>query len=320
MSLATQTHTLRSSLKYEPRELEFGTSGRRGKVVDLTQLEVYINALAELEFLQSLVPSEGGILRGEEFFFARDLRLSSDCFVPEQEGRGEIAQAIVAAIRDAGMQAINLGTIPTPALTCYALARGKGSMMITGSHIPFDRNGYKTNSSKGELRKEQEAPINEQVQRERQRLYSQDQNESLFDDRGMFRAGHQELPAEDSEARVAWIQRFTSFFKDKSLRGKRILVDQQSAVGRDLLVEILERLHDRGWTQRYLRSHRHREHRCSAAGHDPGTGFGCYSQTWTDPCHRVDGRRQRPAADSRRGYDNRQSALFRRRSGGHGGS
>lgn len=242
MTMATQIHTLRLSLTYKPRELEFGTSGRRGKVVDLTQLEVYINALAEVEYLQSLSPAEGGILRGEEFFFARDLRLSSDQFAPDQEGRGEIAQAIVVAIRDAGLQPVNLGTIPTPALTCYALARGKGSMMITGSHIPFDRNGYKTNSSKGELRKEQEAPINEQVLRERQRLYSEDRDESLFDDRGMLRTGHQELPAEIPDARAAWIARFTSFFKNASLRGKRILVDQQSAVGRDLLVEVLERL------------------------------------------------------------------------------
>src|ERR1035438_6154132 len=129
MTVATQIHTLRLSLKYEPRELEFGTSGRRGKVVDLTQLEVYINALAELEYLQSLSLAEGGILRGEEFFFARDLRLSSDRFVPDEEGRGEIAQAIVAAIDDAGMQAINLGAIPTPSLICYALAPGKGSMI-----------------------------------------------------------------------------------------------------------------------------------------------------------------------------------------------
>src|ERR1035437_8907549 len=119
MTVATQIHTLRLSLKYEPRELEFGTSGRRGKVVDLTQLEVYINALAELEYLQSLDTSEGGIVRGQEFFFARDLRPSSDSFVPEWEGRGGIAQAIVAAIRDAGMCAVNLGSIPTPALTCY---------------------------------------------------------------------------------------------------------------------------------------------------------------------------------------------------------
>ena len=125
MKTATQTDSLRSSLTYEPLELQFGTSGRRGKVVDLTQLEIYINALAELEYLQSRGPSEGGIIRGEEFFFARDLRPSSDSFVPEQGGRGEIAQAIAAALRDAGMRAVNLGLIPTPAVTCYALARGK---------------------------------------------------------------------------------------------------------------------------------------------------------------------------------------------------
>jgi len=35
---ADQTDSLRANLKYEPRELKFGTSGRRGKAVDLTQL------------------------------------------------------------------------------------------------------------------------------------------------------------------------------------------------------------------------------------------------------------------------------------------
>jgi len=209
-------------------------------VVDLTQLEVYINALAELEYLQSLDASEGGIVRGEEFFLARDLRPSSDSFVPELQGRGEIAQAIVAAIGDAGMRAINLGAIPTPALSCYALARGKGSMMVTGSHIPFDRNGYKTYSSKGELRKQQEAPIRERASALRRRLYQQHPGESGFDERGMFKTGHQGLPAEHTEAGYAWIKRFTSFFRGASLGGTRVLVYQHSAVGRDLLVKILE--------------------------------------------------------------------------------
>jgi len=243
MSVTTQMNSLQSSLKYEPRELQFGTSGRRAKVVDLTQLEVYINALAELEYLQSLHVSDGGIARGEEFFLARDLRPSSDSFVPEFEGRGEIAQAIVAAIRDSGMNPINLGAIPTPALTCYALARHKGSMMVTGSHIPFDRNGYKTNSGKGELLKQQEAPIHEHVRTVRQRLYCQPGDLSLFDARGFFKTGHQDLPAEHPEASHGWIERFTSFFKGSSLDGMRLLVYQHSAVGRDLLVEVLERLH-----------------------------------------------------------------------------
>ena len=242
MSLATQTQSLRSSLNYEIQELEFGTSGQRGKVVDLTQLEVYINAVAGLEYLQSLDTSEGGIVRGEEFFFARDLRPSSDSFVSELDGRGEIAQAIVAAIRDVGMLPLNLGKIPTPALTCYALARGKGSAMVTGSHIPFDRNGYKFNSSKGELLKQQEAPIIAQVRKVRQKLYDQPWDQSLFNERGLFKTGHQELPEERSEARAAWIERFTTFFKGASLGGKRLLVYQHSAVGRDILVEVLERM------------------------------------------------------------------------------
>ncbi len=240
--VATNTDSLRSSLNYEPQELGFGTSGRRGKVVDLTQLEVYLNALAELQYLQSLSLSEGGIQQGDPFYFAYDLRPSSSEFVSQEQGRGQIAQAITAAIVDAGMKAVNLGPIPTPALASYALSRAKGSIMVTGSHIPFDRNGYKTNSSRGELLKEQEAPINERVRLVRKRLYEQPWDQSRFDQRGMLKSGQQPLPEEQGEARAAYIDRFTRFFAGLSLKGKRILVYQHSAVGRDLLVEILEQL------------------------------------------------------------------------------
>src|ERR1700734_2494274 len=242
MSVVTNVDSLRSRLNYEPQVLGFGTSGRRGKVVDLTQLEIYLNALAELEYLQSLPLTEGGIRRGEDFYFACDLRPSSSEFVAHEEGRGEIAQAIVRAITDAGMQAMNLGRIPTPALASYALAQNKGSIMVTGSHIPFERNGYKTNSSRGELLKQQEAPINEQVRKVRKRLYEQPWEQSRFDERGMLKGGHQSLPVENGAARTEYIERFTHFFAGSSLNGKRLLVYQHSAVGRDLLVEILERL------------------------------------------------------------------------------
>jgi phosphomannomutase len=242
MGVMTTMDTLRSRLNYEPHELGFGTSGRRGKVVDLTQLEVYINALAELTYLQTLPIAEGGIRRGDEFYFASDLRPSSTAFVAAEQGRGEIAQAIVKAIGDAGMQAVNLGLIPTPALASYAFTRNKGSIMVTGSHIPFDRNGYKANTSRGELRKDQEAPINEMVRQVRKKLYEQPAAESAFDERGMLTTGHQELPPERSEARSAYIERFTQFFRGRSLNGQRLLVYQHSAVGRDLLVEILKQL------------------------------------------------------------------------------
>jgi len=84
--------------------------------------------------------------------------------------------------------------------------------MVTGSHIPFDRNGYKANSSKGELLKEQEAPIDERVRDVRRRLYGQSQAQSLFDERGFLKSGHEDLPPEHTLARDAWIERFTTFF------------------------------------------------------------------------------------------------------------
>jgi phosphomannomutase len=242
MSVVTKVDSLRLRLNYEPQVLGFGTSGRRGKVVDLSQLEIYLNALAELKYLQSLPLTEGGIRPGEDFYFAYDLRPSSSEFVAAEEGRGEIAQAIVQAIGDAGMRPVNLGRIPTPALASFALSLAKGSIMVTGSHIPFERNGYKTYSSKGELLKEQETPINEQVLQIREALYGQPWQQSLFNERGMLKSGHQELPPEQGAARAAYIQRFTSFFAGSTLQGKRILVYQHSAVGRDLLPEILQQL------------------------------------------------------------------------------
>ncbi len=234
--------SLRPWLAQEPRALQFGTSGRRGLLVHLSQLEVFVNALAELEYLLSLPAAEGGIVRGEEFFFAYDLRPSSSRFVEGEPRRGELAQAIACAIQSAGMKPVNLGRIPTPALTYYALSRGKGSIMITGSHIPFDRNGYKTNTSRGELLKRHEGPISEKVREVRERLYGQPFDESPFDANGLFKAGHLELPSESGEAAAAYIRRYTDFFGDISLEGLRLLVYQHSAVGRDILVEILHRL------------------------------------------------------------------------------
>jgi phosphomannomutase len=242
MNTSGISNTLRSKLSHEPQELKFGTSGRRGEVVHLTQLEVYLNALAELEYLQSLSLNEGGIVRGEEFYFGYDLRPSSSRYVEAQQGRGELAQAIEKAIRDTGMKPANLGQIPTPALACHALAHAKGSIMVTGSHIPFDRNGYKTYTSQGELLKQHELPINEKVTEVRHRLYAQPFCDSLFDADGRFKTGHQAIMREDPAGADAYIRRYVDFFEHVSLAGLRLAVYQHSAVGRDVLVDILRRL------------------------------------------------------------------------------
>ena len=224
--------SLQASLTYQPLELAFGTSGRRGLIRDMTALEVWINVTAELEYLQALGPAQGGIERGDEFFLARDLRPSSS----------GICRIVQEAVRTAGMRPVNVGAIPTPALTAFALERRRGSIMITGSHIPFDRNGYKLNTATGELLKEQEGPINAVVERVRERIYGQEMCDSPFQADGSLRHPPAELEAESTAARAGWVDRYTSFFSQAPLAGKRVLVYQHSAVGRDLLVEILRGL------------------------------------------------------------------------------
>ncbi len=224
---------LRSKLNYEPKELQFGTSGRRGLIVDLTQLEIYINVLAELEYLQSLASEEGGIRQGDEIYYALDLRPSSPM----------LSEAVEAAVADAGMRSVNLGRIPTPALMLYATSRERASIMVTGSHIPFDRNGYKLNTSRGELLKQHETPIGAKVAEVRERIYAQEFERSAFDARGSLRV---QIPASppDNKGHEAYVRRYVDFFSAQpaSLAGRRVLVYQHSAVGRDLLVEVLTRL------------------------------------------------------------------------------
>lgn len=227
-------------LDHQPVALRFGTSGRRGLLKDLSQLEVYLNALAEIEFLKTLPPGEGGIVAGDDFYIAADLRPSSTRIL--ESGRGGLLQAIFRAVADSGLCPVYLGTIPTPALTAHAIAKGKGSIMVTGSHIPFDRNGFKTNTAIGELLKHHEAPIADYVERVRARLYAEGSEHSAFTSSGMLKEGGSELPEVESDAAEAYVARYLEFFGEGALAGLELLVYQHSAVGRDLLPLILEKL------------------------------------------------------------------------------
>ena len=147
------------------------------------------------------------ILAGDDFYIGYDLRPSSPA----------MCQAVVQAIRDSGMQPVNLGRVPTPALTYYALTRGKGSIMVTGSHIPFDRNGYKLNTSQGELLKTHEEPINQAVAAVRERIYGQPFSDSPFNERGSFKTNAHQLPPENQGASSFYLTRYTGFFRNASL-------------------------------------------------------------------------------------------------------
>lgn len=214
-----------------PATLSFGTSGLRGLVTDITDLEAYINSRGFLDYLVKT----GDSSPGQVVCLGSDLRPSSNG--PDRS----IVRAVAKAVEDAGFIVENLGALPTPALTFHALQQRRASIMITGSHIPFDRNGIKFNKSTGEVLKEDEPGILEAVQRFRRIEYARAASQSLFLDNGMFR-DTKPLRAEDACAARAYLERYEDFFPASSLQGLRIVFYQHSAVGRDLWVELLRQL------------------------------------------------------------------------------
>lgn len=219
--------TLQNTLTYTPNELAFGTSGLRGLVSDMTDLECYINTAGFLHFLQHterLAP-------GSSVYIAGDLRHSTP----------RILRAVAKAIQDSGCGVVYCGFIPTPSVANYGLQKKSPSIMVTGSHIPDDRNGIKFNKIEGEVLKEDELGIKESVAIIRAKLYNTDATESIFGSDGQI-ITLPELPAEDKGADEVYAARYKDVFDADLLKGKKIVFYQHSAVGRDSLAALFESL------------------------------------------------------------------------------
>jgi len=211
--------------KFKP--LKFGTSGLRGLAVEMTDMECYINTAGFIEYLIET----GDIERGSTVSIAGDLR-------PSTPG---IARAVMKAIMDAGCSADYCGEIPSPAVSYYASIMGNASIMVTGSHIPVERNGIKFNKSSGEVLKNDEEGILKSVASVREAIYAAQEEESLFDSEGAFKE-EVSLSAVNEEAREVYIRRYIQAFPAGCLEGKKIVLYQHSAVGRDVVKEVFEGL------------------------------------------------------------------------------
>ena len=219
--------TISDSFSYPPVELSFGTSGLRGLVTDMTDIECYINTAGFLRFLKQ----HQALADGATIYVAGDLRDSTP----------RIVRAVMAAITDKGYTADFCGFIPTPAVANYALRNNAASIMVTGSHIPADRNGIKFYKLGGEILKDDEAAIKQAVAEERQAILSVKIGDSVFDQQGMISSQAAPLAVNEQAART-YFERYESVFSNQPLAGKEIVVYQHSAVGRDMLVELLRNL------------------------------------------------------------------------------
>lgn len=219
--------SLISQLTYAPVELTFGTSGLRGLVTDMRDLECYINTRGFINFLRA----EQQLEPGSVIYYAGDLRDSTP----------RITASVLAAIVDAGFAPAYCGLIPTPAVAYYALQHDAPCVMITGSHIPADRNGIKFYKRGGEILKEDEQAIKTAVAVIRQEIYNHDTESSIFNFDGALK-NPPKLPDPNTDAAETYMSRYRLAFSSTALAGKKVVLYQHSAVGRDMLVTIFKNL------------------------------------------------------------------------------
>ncbi|MDP2103049.1 MAG: phosphomannomutase [Methylotenera sp.] len=188
--------------------VRFGTSGARGLVEYMSDDVCYAYAAAFLQEVVGKVGAVGNVVLGH------DLRPSSP----------RIAGACATAIINAGGRVIYAGALPTPALASYARLHNVAAIVVTGSHIPFDRNGIKFYRIEGEISKADEVVIQQAVVEVPDHLIALP------------------LPALDKGAEAHYIKRYVDFFGAGKLKGVRVASYEHSSVARDLLRTILEAL------------------------------------------------------------------------------
>ncbi|WP_318439261.1 phosphomannomutase [Photobacterium leiognathi] len=186
--------------------IQFGTSGARGLVEQFTS-----NACAA--FTHAFVASIQSQFEFKQIAIAIDNRPSSPA----------MAQACAKAVEQLGLEVIYYGVVPTPALAYVSMQDNIPCIMVTGSHIPFDRNGLKFYRPDGEISKADEQAI----------LNAMAEFEAITD-----------LPVltVSDKAASQYSERYTSLFDSQMLIGKRIGIYEHSSAGRDLYAPMFEAL------------------------------------------------------------------------------
>ncbi len=183
----------------------FGTSGARGLVVNMSDEVCAAYASAFL----SVISQSFSVSR---IALGMDLRPSSP----------RIVAAVAAALRDRGVIIDFCGALPTPALAFYAQNLGIPAIMVTGSHIPFDRNGIKFYRPDGEITKDDEQAIAQASV--------------------TLHAISGEMPDVNPAAIEQYLKRYLDFFPPQHFKNMRLGVYEHSSVARDVIRAILEGL------------------------------------------------------------------------------
>ncbi|MBF0266812.1 MAG: phosphomannomutase [Gammaproteobacteria bacterium] len=197
----------------------FGTSGARGLAEKMTDEICYAYTIGFIQYLRTI--KDMPVLKS--IAIAGDLRPST----------ARIMNACAKAIQDSGLKIINTGTLPSPAIALYGIENTIPTIMVTGSHIPDDRNGIKFNTAYGEILKADEEGIRSQKIQLTQ---------EIFNSSGKFIEAENYLPTVNLQAEQLYIARYLKFFPDNALSQLKIGVYQHSGVARDLISNVLIQL------------------------------------------------------------------------------
>ena len=187
--------------------VKFGTSGARGLVEKFTH---QVCAAFTAAFINAIRQD----FKFDRISIAIDRRPSSP----------QMAAACYAAAKQLGLDVDYFGVLPTPALAYQSLTTQQPAIMITGSHIPFDRNGIKFYRPDGEITKQDE-----------QRIMAASvelpntQNQPT-------------LPNANQQAETHYIERNRNLVSANLLQGKRVGIYQHSSAGRDLYSKLFSQL------------------------------------------------------------------------------
>jgi len=192
--------------------VSFGTSGVRALVADLSAEAVFAYVYAFMQQMRVV----HAVREGTAVAVGMDLRPSSP----------SIATTVCGALQMLGYRAEFLGALPTPALALRCLTGGMPGVMVTGSHIPFDRNGIKFYSPVGEILKADEQAI----------------ASCRIPADAFGRLPAMRLPPVSGAATEAYVRRYVEHFGAQCLAGLRVGLYEHSAVGRDMTKSVLVQL------------------------------------------------------------------------------
>lgn len=197
------------------KDIKFGTSGLRGLVSDFSDIITTSYTIAFLTYLKN---------KGFKFkrvVVGSDLRFSSP----------RLVNSVLHGIRQCDLIPIYTGTILTPALVYYGLQHNLPTIMVTGSHIPDNRNGLKFTTPIGEITKLDEKSISEidlQV------------DISGFNKNGSLKV--KEYSRKDNKVLSFYKQRYIKVIPENLFLGLKLGLYEHSSVARDFYKEFYQSL------------------------------------------------------------------------------